>query len=145
MKYDFLSFHQILCPGKAYHASPDCWSPATCCTASSTCSGSPPSTYSATTSYSSTTNYKSGYLLKKLNIFYLGVSAVAAAPSEADRARIDRERQRQREQDRRRREAQVHIEFHHLILTPCCLIFQQNQIDMNRQSDMMAAFEENII
>ena len=25
------------------------------------------------------------------------------------------------------------------------LYFQQNQIDMNRQSDMMAAFEENII
>jgi len=40
---------------------------------------------------------------------------------------MGRERQRQREQDRRRREA------------------QQNQIDMNRQSDMMAAFEENII
>jgi len=42
-------------------------------------------------------------------------------------ARAERDRQRQREQDRRRREA------------------QQNQIDMNRQSDLMAAFEENII
>jgi len=54
-------------------------------------------------------------------------SPVSAVPSEAERARIERERQRQREQERRRREA------------------QQNQIDMNRQSDMMAAFEENII
>jgi bromodomain-containing protein 4 len=54
-------------------------------------------------------------------------SPVAVVPSPADQARMERERQRQREQDRRRREA------------------QQNQIDMNRQSDMMAAFEENII
>jgi len=45
----------------------------------------------------------------------------------AEQARMERERQRKREQERRRREA------------------QQNQIDMNRQSDMMAAFEENII
>merc|ERR1719419_563251 len=34
------------------------------------------------------------------------IPAVAAVPTEADRARIDRERQRQREQERRRREAQ---------------------------------------
>jgi len=47
--------------------------------------------------------------------------------SEAERAKLEREKLRQREQERRRREA------------------QQNQIDMNRQSDMMAAFEENII
>ena len=39
----------------------------------------------------------------------------------------ERERQRQREQERRKREAMA------------------NQIDMNRQSDLMAAFEENII
>jgi len=55
------------------------------------------------------------------------ISAVPVVSSPADQARIERERQRQREQERRRREA------------------QQNQIDMNRQSDMMAAFEENII
>jgi len=51
---------------------------------------------------------------------------VSESPSTSDIARKERERQRQREQERRRREA------------------QQNQIDMNRQSDMMAAFEENI-
>jgi len=48
------------------------------------------------------------------------------AISEADKARMERDKLRQREQERRRREA------------------EQNQIDMNRQSDMMAAFEENI-
>merc|ERR1719495_2415701 len=48
-------------------------------------------------------------------------SPVAPMPSPAEQARLERER------ERRRREA------------------QQNQIDMNRQSDMMAAFEENII
>jgi len=46
--------------------------------------------------------------------------------SEAEKARMERDKLRQREQDRRRREA------------------QQNQIDMNRQSDMMAAFEETV-
>jgi len=54
-------------------------------------------------------------------------SPVPPAISEAEKAKQDRDRLRQREQERRRREA------------------QQNQIDMNRQSDMMAAFEENII
>merc|ERR1711953_1156051 len=48
----------------------------------------------------------------------------AEAQREAEKAR---ERQRQREQERRRREAKA------------------NQIDMNMQSDLMAAFEENII
>ena len=33
------------------------------------------------------------------------------------------------------------IRTHFIIIN----FFQQNQIDMNRQSDMMAAFEENII
>jgi len=47
--------------------------------------------------------------------------------TEADKARIERERMRQREQERRRREA------------------KSNQIDMNHQSDLLAAFEENII
>jgi len=47
--------------------------------------------------------------------------------SDAEKARLERDKLRQREQERRRREA------------------QQNQIDMNRQSEMMAAFEENII
>ena len=47
--------------------------------------------------------------------------------SAAEQARMERERQRQREQERRRREAKA------------------NQIDMNMQSDLMAAFEENII
>ena len=45
----------------------------------------------------------------------------------ADRARQQREQLRKDEQERRRREAKA------------------NQIDMNRQSDLMAAFEENII
>ncbi|XP_023322561.1 bromodomain testis-specific protein [Eurytemora carolleeae] len=45
----------------------------------------------------------------------------------ADLARQERDRQRQKEQERRRREA------------------EKNKIDMNRQSDLMAAFEENII
>ena len=49
------------------------------------------------------------------------------AASAAEQARMERERQRQREQERRRREAKA------------------NQIDMNMQSDLMAAFEENII
>jgi len=47
--------------------------------------------------------------------------------SEVDRAKLERDKMRKMEQERRRREA------------------QQNKIDMNRQSDMMAAFEENII
>ena len=49
------------------------------------------------------------------------------APSPAELAKMERDRQRQREQERRRREASA------------------NQIDMNMQSDLMAAFEENII
>ena len=36
-------------------------------------------------------------------------------------------------------------DFHLLSSIKNTLSFQQNQIDMNRQSDMMAAFEENII
>jgi len=51
----------------------------------------------------------------------------AGASAEAENSRIERERQRQREQERRRREAHA------------------NKIDMNMQSDLMAAFEENII
>ena len=47
--------------------------------------------------------------------------------SSADRARQQREQLRREEQERRRREANA------------------NRIDMNRQSDLMAAFEENII
>ena len=47
--------------------------------------------------------------------------------SNADRARQQREQLRREEQERRRREANA------------------NRIDMNRQSDLMAAFEENII
>jgi len=49
------------------------------------------------------------------------------APSPAELAKQERDRLRQKEQDRRRREA------------------DKNKIDMNRQSDLMAAFEENII
>ena len=47
--------------------------------------------------------------------------------SSADKARQQREQLRREEQERRRREANA------------------NRIDMNRQSDLMAAFEENII
>ena len=84
--------------------------------------------------------------------------------SEAEKARMERDKLRQREQERRRREAQVSKYFqppsnffisnseyffilHFEIITTLTftLYFQQNQIDMNRQSDMMAAFEENII
>ena len=71
-------------------------------------------------------------------------SPVAPMPSPAEQARLERERQRKREQERRRREAQVvYTGFNQLIYNTFFL--QQNQIDMNRQSDMMAAFEENII
>jgi len=49
------------------------------------------------------------------------------ADAEAERARLEREAQRKKAQEARRREAMA------------------NQIDMNRQSDLMAAFEENII
>ena len=35
--------------------------------------------------------------------------------------------------------------FEMITILTFTLYFQQNQIDMNRQSDMMAAFEENII
>lgn len=49
------------------------------------------------------------------------------APSPADLAKQERDRLRAKEQDKRRREA------------------ERNRIDMNRQSDLMAAFEENII
>lgn len=52
---------------------------------------------------------------------------VTPAPSPAEQARLERERLRQKEQERRRREA------------------ERNRIDMNQQSDLMAAFEENII
>ena len=65
---------------------------------------------------------------------------------ESKRAKLEREKLRQREQERRRREAQVSWEImRDLSLSYQNFIFQQNQIDMNRQSDMMAAFEENII
>ena len=68
------------------------------------------------------------------------------AISEADKARMERDKLRQREQERRRREAEVGIfyEFLQNSFTNLRFYFQQNQIDMNRQSDMMAAFEENI-
>ena len=49
------------------------------------------------------------------------------ADADAERARLEREAQRKKAQEARRREAMA------------------NQIDMNRQSDLMAAFEENII
>ncbi|XP_059096828.1 bromodomain-containing protein 2-like, partial [Tigriopus californicus] len=54
------------------------------------------------------------------------VNAQSEADKLAEAARLERERLRQREQERRRREAKA------------------NQIDMNMQSDLMAAFEENI-
>jgi len=53
-------------------------------------------------------------------------SPAPPAPSPGDQAKLERERLRQKEQERRRREA------------------ERNRIDMNRQSDLMAAFEENI-
>jgi len=53
-------------------------------------------------------------------------SPAPPAPSPADLAKQERDRLRQQEQERRRREA------------------EKNRIDMNRQSDLMAAFEENI-
>ncbi|CAB4057481.1 BRD2 [Lepeophtheirus salmonis] len=51
----------------------------------------------------------------------------SSGSSSMDSTRLDRERLRLREQERRRREAKAH------------------QIDMNLQSDLMQAFEENII
>jgi hypothetical protein len=54
------------------------------------------------------------------------MSAVPEEPDPAEKARLERERQRQREQERRRREAKA------------------NQIDMNMQSDLLAAFEDTI-
>ena len=66
--------------------------------------------------------------------------------SDADKARIERDKLRQREQERRRREAQVLMKLTtQLDNNDNFVPFQQNQIDMNRQSEMMAAFEENII
>ena len=61
------------------------------------------------------------------NHFEKDSAEVQAEAEEAEKAEKARERQRQREQERRRREAKA------------------NQIDMNMQSDLMAAFEENII
>merc|ERR550539_670238 len=54
-------------------------------------------------------------------------SPVSEETNNADRAKQQREQLRREEQERRRREANA------------------NRIDMNRQSDLMAAFEENII
>jgi len=51
----------------------------------------------------------------------------APASSPVDNEKLERERQRQREQDRRRREAMA------------------GQIDMNLQSELLAAFEENVL
>jgi len=51
---------------------------------------------------------------------------VPPTPTPAEAAKMERDRLRQKEQDRRRREA------------------EKTMIDMNRQSDLMAAFEENI-
>ena len=59
-----------------------------------------------------------------------GISPSGMSPvisSEAERARLERQRLREKEQERRRREAKA------------------GGIDMNMQSDLMAAFEENII
>ena len=59
-----------------------------------------------------------------------GISPPGMSPgftSEAERARLERQRAREKEQERRRREAKA------------------GGIDMNMQSDLMAAFEENII
>ena len=47
--------------------------------------------------------------------------------TDAARAQLQRQREREKEQERRRREAKA------------------GGIDMNMQSDLMAAFEENII
>lgn len=72
----------------------------------------------------------------------------------ADKSAAERERQRLREQERRRREAVssifrrlfFQVKNLRLILLKKFILFLQlaGQIDMNMQSDLMAAFEESL-
>ena len=96
-----------------------------------------------------TENVREKEKISRITYFYVFLTLtfylVPPAMSEAEKAKQERDRLRQREQERRRREAQVCRNPNGVIVNSYVCVFQQNQIDMNRQSDMMAAFEENII
>lgn len=80
-----------------------------------------------------------------------GDGSISPGSQSSGSDRIDRDRQRLREQERRKREAvstsyEVNINFETMQNTDWKYVLLQlaNQIDMNMQSDLMAAFEGSL-